>query len=580
MVLPQDEQPSLAVPLPDLSSPPRCASGDARIPEQSSVETDTAEEDRVCSRLAAHLEERLQGAVCAMTAHLEVSVERRVHESHDAIATRIDDVIAAHIDRACAVLARAATPQSDSRESATIAAGKLAERLHSEDRPSSGGAQQPATQAVNTSVAHVERELSNAVKALERMQTEYTSLNTRQEELEGLVVRMATSTARDNAAARAETVTELRSLGGSVRLALDRVEEDIAALKTKTAASPLGRDEIAEWIRAELSVPLSASSLRPPVTAFSAPSPSSETSTTAHAPVVGSTPDTMRSHAAPSVPVSGPVCNLEAPPAISRQSLSTGAPTSTTPSASRALMCTLAPAPDPELHMRVMPEPVPSRSRGMLSFDQGKGTAPIRDGHIDNDSASHGSDVIVGPQTTEASGCQRQLSPSEATDAPRDDIGTRLSSVTATPCSSPLQSTRASTRVAAGGGVDATAAAVAAAAALATHGDAARRRQTAPVRALPDDAARQAGPQRNSAVASLAEWLADASARGQQPVPTRELIRAAAQELVSIKREEGSGGESMAADADGPDMAGVLAALDAAHMEQAMPVRPEMHTEE
>eukprot|EP00927_Polykrikos_kofoidii_P042481 TRINITY_DN36450_c0_g1_i1.p1 TRINITY_DN36450_c0_g1~~TRINITY_DN36450_c0_g1_i1.p1 ORF type:complete len:412 (+),score=78.99 TRINITY_DN36450_c0_g1_i1:64-1299(+) len=57
-------------------------------------------------RLAIHLDQRLADAVCALTAHLESFVERLVHESHDGIAARIEDVTAAYVDQARSTMVR------------------------------------------------------------------------------------------------------------------------------------------------------------------------------------------------------------------------------------------------------------------------------------------------------------------------------------------------------------------------------------------------------------------------------------------------------------------------------------------
>jgi len=53
-------------------------------------------------------------------------------------------------------------------------------------------------------------------------------------------------------------------------------------------------------------------------------------------------------------------------------------------------------------------------------------------------------------------------------------------------------------------------------------------------------------------MASLAEWIAESSEKpGQKPAPTRDLIRQAAQELVSFARTD-DGAQA----ADGADMVG------------------------
>uniref|UniRef100_A0A7S4QZV4 Uncharacterized protein n=1 Tax=Alexandrium monilatum TaxID=311494 RepID=A0A7S4QZV4_9DINO len=180
------------------------------------LEPEPPEEAQIMGQLTAHLEARLQRAVCAVTAHLETSVERRVREAHDGIAARIEDVAAAHVDRARADLAAAASRG-----------------------PSSPGGE---AQAAELAVA--------------RVRSECEAMQKRQDDLEAIVTRIATSTARDSAAARAEVAAELRSLGGGIRLALDRVEAELALVKRAAeedrAAMAAGSQRVLEMVRGEL----------------------------------------------------------------------------------------------------------------------------------------------------------------------------------------------------------------------------------------------------------------------------------------------------------------------------------------
>jgi len=162
-------------------------------------------EVQLCSRIAAQLEARLSKAVSVLNAHLESCIEKRIKESHDGIAARIEDVAAAEVDRARAALAAAArtapfedgSSQDRAAAAAAAAAGALAAR--------------PG--------------------AVEKLAGECSALQQRQDQLENIMTRIASSTARDTASVRSETSAELRKLGGGVRLALERVEKDIAELK-------------------------------------------------------------------------------------------------------------------------------------------------------------------------------------------------------------------------------------------------------------------------------------------------------------------------------------------------------------
>lgn len=76
-------------------------------------------QSELAHRLTGFLETKLQKAVCAVTAHIDDSLERRVRESHIGIAERIEDVVAAHVDQACGKVAR------DAREAAVQAANAI-----------------------------------------------------------------------------------------------------------------------------------------------------------------------------------------------------------------------------------------------------------------------------------------------------------------------------------------------------------------------------------------------------------------------------------------------------------------------
>lgn len=175
-------------------------------------DADAAErfEAHLTDRLTAHIEMRLQRAISAVTTHLETCLKRAVSESHDAIAARIEDVTAAYVDQVLA-----------------SAPGGFATSANSESA------------AVATNLGHsgsdsptLERSLHvSGETAAENAAAEVVALRQRQEELESLVTRIASTTARDAAQARAELASELRGLGGGVRLALDRFENDLTSLR-------------------------------------------------------------------------------------------------------------------------------------------------------------------------------------------------------------------------------------------------------------------------------------------------------------------------------------------------------------
>jgi len=174
-------------------------------------DADAAErfEAQLTDRLTAHVEMRLQRAICAVTTHLEACVKRSVSDSHDGIAARIEDVTAAYVDQ---VLASA---KGGAANGANLGSAAVATHL------GNSGSDSPTDRRSHVSVETVAESAAAEVAALRQ----------RQEELESLVTRIAATTARDAAQARAELASELRGLGGGVRLALDRFKSDLASLR-------------------------------------------------------------------------------------------------------------------------------------------------------------------------------------------------------------------------------------------------------------------------------------------------------------------------------------------------------------
>jgi len=218
-----------------LSEPVAECSGETCVPATSSSSTYNSRpsdspaggdfETHILRKLTAHFETRLQQGVCAVSAHLETSIDRRVRESHDGIAARIEDVTAAYVDRACTTFARTLPQESE------------------------GGSTSSRCEAL-------EQECARVRGAVEKFEAEFANIKKRQDELEGLVTRVATITARNAAAARAELSSELRGLGGGVRLILDRMESEIACLKKlredDLAAAAVSHAQLAESMHAEL----------------------------------------------------------------------------------------------------------------------------------------------------------------------------------------------------------------------------------------------------------------------------------------------------------------------------------------
>jgi len=151
------------------------------------------------NKVVAHMEARLHRAVTAVTSHLEAGMKRYVHESHDAIFARIDDVIAASIAQHCASLCLSQSTM---------------------DKPDE-----------TTRVGLELSGLQDRVARLEGTAAECGGLQRRQEELETLMMRIAQTTARDAAAGRSKTEAEIRGLGGCVQLKLDGIEARLASVR-------------------------------------------------------------------------------------------------------------------------------------------------------------------------------------------------------------------------------------------------------------------------------------------------------------------------------------------------------------
>lgn len=137
-----------------------------------------AAEARLAHHLSQHMEMRLQRAIEGVTNHLEGLIKRSVHESHDAIAARIEDMTASQVS-----LALASAEEHGVDASVSLASGSPRRR----DFLTPAGSQtQPNPQV--------------------------TALQQRVEELETLVMRIASTTAKDVAAAREKTSLEIRAV--------------------------------------------------------------------------------------------------------------------------------------------------------------------------------------------------------------------------------------------------------------------------------------------------------------------------------------------------------------------------------
>lgn len=243
-------------------------------------------EAQVMCRLTAYLEARLQKAICAVTAFLDESIEKRVREAHDGLALRLEDVAAAHAERfaerfaelhsskaaqaastaqAAAEKAAAATAAAAAATAAavpslpTVAAGHAAGATSVASQRPAAAASSRAASPAGSAAGHPTGDVSAAAAAAaaHRVGAECAAVRGRQDELEGLVTRIATCTARDAAASRAEITSELRGLAGGVRLALDRLEAELATLK-----------RAAPWAKDSSGIPSSrglASEFNPPV---------------------------------------------------------------------------------------------------------------------------------------------------------------------------------------------------------------------------------------------------------------------------------------------------------------------------
>jgi len=138
--------------------------------------------------------ECLQYVMRVVTAHLEPFVEHRVSEAHDALANRIEDVVAAHVGRLRAeVLLSATRSHSRCKSSCTSGVGK------------------PENSVL----------LRKAPTAEQRQR----------DDLEVTVARVAATTARDMAALRTEIASELRGVGSSVHAALEQAMAELASMK-------------------------------------------------------------------------------------------------------------------------------------------------------------------------------------------------------------------------------------------------------------------------------------------------------------------------------------------------------------
>jgi len=138
--------------------------------------------------------ECLQHVMRIVTAHLEPFVEHRVSEAHDALANRIEDVVAAHVGRLRAeVLLSATRSHSRCKSSCTSGVGK------------------PENSVL----------LRKAPTAEQRQR----------DDLEVTVARVAATTARDMAALRTEIASELRGVGSSVHAALEQAMAELASMK-------------------------------------------------------------------------------------------------------------------------------------------------------------------------------------------------------------------------------------------------------------------------------------------------------------------------------------------------------------
>jgi len=172
--------------------------------------------------ISRRLEAQLHRAICAVTAHLETFVKQQICESHDGIANRIEDVVAEHVARA-----RAAPPPAVKAAADTELASARGQKTASAD-----------------------------VQVGSRAAADCASLRKQMEKLEGLVTRIAATTARDAAAAKTESAAELRGLGGSVRLALDRFEAELSGVRQVQEEHKLAiveeHERLRDWVRAEL----------------------------------------------------------------------------------------------------------------------------------------------------------------------------------------------------------------------------------------------------------------------------------------------------------------------------------------
>lgn len=182
-------------------------------------------EARVCQRITSQLEAQLHRAISAVTAHLEACIERRVQDSHDGVAARIEDVAGAYVDSACAALAAAA---------------------RGTERRANGDAGNPM----------LANEVCAARSLAEEARGEIAAASERLADLEALVTRVATASARDASGARAEAASELRSLSSSLRVSLDEVESELLVLRRASAedreAAAERHQELRAWVRVEL----------------------------------------------------------------------------------------------------------------------------------------------------------------------------------------------------------------------------------------------------------------------------------------------------------------------------------------
>lgn len=126
--------------------------------------------------------------------------------------------------------------------------------------------------------------------AMEKLAAECASLHRRQDQLEAVMTRIAASTARDTASARAETSSEMRKLSGGVRLAVDHVEKEIQELKRvhdeDCALITESYEKLRAWMWAALeSLHLSLTETRPPLAVPVQQTPDSAASASSAAPV-------------------------------------------------------------------------------------------------------------------------------------------------------------------------------------------------------------------------------------------------------------------------------------------------------